>query len=263
MTVTDQSCVYEVRGRGDRYGKPVDDVLPMTFVYALEMSVEEMRTAPGIREAAEVAGTYLRVAIPALLIASYLRGLGYRAVAHMDGESELVLPPIAERAGLGQIGRHGLLVNKKYGSRIRLGAVTTDAELVQDGPVNFKLEKVCEVCRKCADLCPAGAIPGGSIIGDYAAQVRSIDHEACFSLWRKFGTDCGVCVSACPYSKVGLQGGDGYRADSAVGMADNPASAGLGGGEKSAGSSPGEQSAVKKGPKPGDPDFLKSYMFGK
>lgn len=231
-TLTDEKCAYSVRGRGERYGRQNNELLPYTLVYAMEMSVEEMRTAPGIREAAEVAGTYLRVAVPGLVIASYLRGLGYNAVCHMDGESELVLPPIAARAGLGQIGRHGLIVNKKYGSRIRIGAVTTDAQLLQDEPADFKLPKVCEVCRKCSELCPVGAIPKGSIIDDYATMVRSIDHETCFSAWKQFGTDCGVCVSACPYSKVG---------------------------GTAAGGTPGQ---AQKAPKPGDPDFLKAYMFG-
>jgi len=224
---TDERYAYSVRGRGQRHDRPVDDLLPHTFIYAFEMSVSEMRTAPGIREAAEVATTYLKVAVPGLAIAAFLRSLGYKAVCHMDGESELVLPPVAVRAGLGQIGRHGLLVNKTYGSRVRLGAVTTDAELVHDGPVDFKLPKVCEVCRKCAELCPVQAIPRGSIIDDYPKQIRSIDHEACFSAWKKFGTDCGVCVSACPYSKVG-------------------------GGDHS-----GET------PRPGEKDFLKAFMFRK
>lgn len=223
-TETDESCVYSVRGRDGRYNRRVDDVLPFTLVFAMEMSIDEMRTAPGIREAAEVAGTYLRVAVPGLVIASYLRGLGYNAVCHMDGESELVLPPIAERAGIGQIGRHGLIVHKKYGSRIRLGAVTTDAELQLDGPVDFKLPKVCEACRKCSELCPVDAIPSGPLLDDYAKQIRSIDHEACFSAWKQFGTDCGVCVAACPYSKVG---------------------------------------GIHKGStEPGKPDFLKAFMFG-
>jgi len=225
VTETDEECVYETRGRGVRYGLPVDDYLPRTLIFAFEMSVEEMRHAPGIREAAEVAGTYLKIAVPALVIASYLRGLGYSAVAHIDGESELVLPPLAERAGLGQIGRHGLLVNKKYGSRIRLAAVTTDAELEIDEPVDFNMPKICEACRKCSDLCPVEAIPKGSILENYAAEVRSIDHEACFSAWRKFGTDCGVCVAVCPYSKVG-HGGNGRAA------------------------------------KPGEENFLKSVLFG-
>ncbi len=235
VTRTDAACAYSVRGRGERYDREVDDLLPFTLVYALEMSVEEMRTAPGIREAAEVAGTYLRVAVPGLVITSYLRGLGYNAVCHMDGESELVLPPIAERAGIGQIGRHGLIVNKKYGSRIRLGAVTTDAELIPDEPVDFILPKVCEVCRKCAELCPVGAIPKGPILDDYANQVRSIDHETCFSAWKQFGTDCGVCVSACPYSKVGSNHGGGKET---------------------------QHKAQERSPKPGSPDFLKSFMFG-
>ncbi|RKX78985.1 MAG: hypothetical protein DRZ90_09340 [Spirochaetes bacterium] len=38
----------------------------------------------------------------------------------------MVLPPSAAAAGLGEIGRHGLLVTKNYGSRVRISAVTTN-----------------------------------------------------------------------------------------------------------------------------------------
>ncbi len=191
---------YSIRGRGSRYGEPVDTFLPQLFIFAIEMDEEEVRTAPGIREAAEVAHTYLKATTPALVIASYLRSLGYRAVAHIDGETEIVMPPAAEAAGLGRIGRNGLLLTKKEGCRVRLAAVTTDAPLLHDTPRPFPLELVCENCNKCAELCPAGAIPSGPIQHRWREAIRETDHEACFSVWKKMGTDCGVCISACPYS---------------------------------------------------------------
>ena len=113
---------------------------------------------------------------------------------HIDGESEIALPPAAVAAGLGEIGRHGLLVMKKFGSRVRLSAVTTDLPLPFDEPVLIEKEGLadfCVRCGKCSLECPANAIPVGH---------DSVDHEACFGAWKRFGTDCGICLAVCPFS---------------------------------------------------------------
>ncbi len=233
--IMEERFYYSVRGRGKRYGEPIDKMLPTAFVTAVLMDKDEIVTAPSIREAVEVANAYLRVAVPALALAASLRSLGYEALAHIDGESEVVLTPLARKAGFGKIGRHGLLVSKTYGSLLRISAVTTDAPLKHGsagGDESFPLEKACEVCRRCAEFCPSSAIPAASIIDNYEEEVRKTDHEACFKMWRKFGTDCGVCLAVCPYTK-GAASGKG-KAESGKG----PAS-----------------------PEPGAADFLKKYMF--
>ena len=123
---SDLELAYSVRGRGERHGLPVATLPAHTFVMTFEMDREETQTAPDPRQSVEVVKVYLKAAIAALSVAKWIRSLGWQAVAHIDGESELVLPPVAARAGLGEIGRHGLLVTKKYGSRVRLSAITTD-----------------------------------------------------------------------------------------------------------------------------------------
>jgi ferredoxin len=240
---TEERFYYSFRGRGDRYGEKVENLLPRAMVFAVQMDGREIATAPGIREAVEVAGSYLRVAVPALAAAAHLRSLGYEAVAHIDGESEVVLPPMAARAGFGKIGRHGLLVSKSYGSLLRIAALTTDAPLEPGNAGDaerFPLEKACEACRKCADFCPSGAIPAGSIIERYDEEIRNVDHEACFSMWKKFGTDCGVCLAVCPYT-----------------VAAPPVDRGT---QEPGSSAPG--SPETRPPEPGSPDFLKRFMFG-
>ncbi len=61
----------------------------------------------------------------------------------------------AELAGLGKIGMHSLLVNPKFGPRVRMSAFITDAPLTPDKPFEGEL---CDSCGECARACPAGAI---------------------------------------------------------------------------------------------------------
>jgi len=210
---TDPAWVYSVRGRGRHYGEVVGDSLPLTIVFAVEMDEDEINRAPAVEQSMEVVKGYLNVAVTGLALSHVIRGWGWNAVCHMDGMSELILPPAAEAAGLGSIGLAGILVTSGYGSRIRLGAVTTDMPLQPDPFSSFVVSKVCRTCGKCAKLCPSGCIPRFDSYKD--GERFSIDAESCYRTWREFGTDCGVCLAACPFShpkkKSGITEGDGRR----------------------------------------------------
>ncbi len=62
--------------------------------------------------------------------------------------------PIAEKAGLGWIGKHSNLLNKDAGSWFFLGEIYTDLPL----PVDTPAEKHCGTCRACINSCPTRAI---------------------------------------------------------------------------------------------------------
>jgi ferredoxin len=194
--------VYTHVGRGPGvYGERVDLDHSFALVFTVEMDRLLVRQAPRMPVLLESGRQYLRAAMIAIPIASYIRSLGYSARAHTDGNYRIVVPPVAVDAGLGEIGRIGLLMTPNLGPRVRLGAVTTDMPLIPDAPVSFGAIDFCQTCRKCAENCPAGAISYGERKNVRGVRKWQVHQEACYAYWRKIGTDCAMCVSVCPYSK--------------------------------------------------------------
>ncbi|MEL5938083.1 tRNA epoxyqueuosine(34) reductase QueG, partial [Tetragenococcus halophilus] len=69
---------------------------------------------------------------------------------------ELVDVAVAQRAGLGFIGRNGLLITEEYGSFVYLGEIITNIQFEPDEPKVFG----CGECRRCITHCPTGALLG-------------------------------------------------------------------------------------------------------
>ncbi len=193
--------MYSVVGRGAEYGKPVD----LSHKYAVALTVEmdklTLDSAPLGPAVMESAQQYVAAGTIAVQLATFIRMLGYPARAHIDGNYRVVCPLVARDAGLGELGRMGLLMTPRLGPRVRLSVVTTDLPLVSDRRSrDSTVTDFCERCKKCADVCPSGAIPSDSrkVIG--GVERWQIDSEACFTLWCQLGTDCARCVKVCPYS---------------------------------------------------------------
>ena len=91
------------------------------------MDREVLSTAPSALSGTATGATYSRDTIVLLAIAQYITNLGYQAIASMN-DSALAIP-LAIKAGLGEYGRHGLLITREYGPRVRLGKVFTDMPL--------------------------------------------------------------------------------------------------------------------------------------
>ena len=110
---------------------------------------------------------------------------------------------LAELAGLGAIGYHGLLITPNEGARLRINTIYTNIENlpVQNENEHLWVRDFCALCRKCIRGCPVQAIhtqprPRGD------GGMQCIDHDACRDYFdRNFG--CAICLARCPFSEVG------------------------------------------------------------
>jgi ferredoxin len=192
---------YSVRGRGDYYGKKVTSSYKYGIAFTVEMDKDFLATGPAGPTLMESAQQYLNSGTIAIQIAKFISNLGYEARAHIDGNYELIAPLVARDAGLGEIGRMGLLMTPMLGPRIRIAVVTTDIPLkITKRKPNYTVHDFCGICKKCADVCPSQAIPKTPLQIIDGVQRWKINHEKCFGYWCISGTDCGRCMSVCPYS---------------------------------------------------------------
>jgi reductive dehalogenase len=192
---------YSHEGRYDNYGKSVELNHKYAIAFTVEMDKFLLGTSPAGPTVMESAQQYLKSGSIAVQVAAFIRMLGYPARAHIDGNYQVLCPLIARDAGLGEIGRMGLLMTPKLGPRVRISVVTTDLPLVADKRnYNYTLIDFCEKCKKCAVNCPPKAIPFDDRKEFDGAKRWRINSESCYTYWCVAGTDCGRCMSVCPYS---------------------------------------------------------------
>ena len=193
--------VYSYKGRFDStYGEEIQLNHPNAIMFLVEMNFDNMQSAPKAPTIYESANQYYRAAEISKYLEKIIIKLGFEAKAHYDACYDVILPPLAVQAGLGEIGRNNILISDKFGSRVRIGAVTTNIPLDIDIPKSIGVECFCRICKKCATNCPSRALSFTN-----KTHIRGVDKwttnvENCYSLWRKYSTDCGICMAVCPFS---------------------------------------------------------------
>ena len=201
ITELEEYHLYTHKGRGDLYGKEINNKHKFAIALTIEMDDEMILTAPKGPVVMESTQQYLSSGTIALQIAHFIRKLGYSARAHIDGNYEVICPLVARDAGLGEIGRMGLLMTPKLGPRVRIAVITTEIPLTTDSKKDYSsVIDFCGICKKCADICPSRSISFDDreeIEGVLRWQINS---ESCFTYWCVAGTDCGRCMAVCPYS---------------------------------------------------------------
>ena len=186
--------------------------IPEGFQYAIVMGFEEeydlIKYFPTYISEVATAMGYSRMAIANNYLSAYIRMLGFKAIDCSINDVALSIP-LAMQAGLGDLGRNGLLITPQFGPRLRLSKVITDLPLVADAPMDFGVTEFCMVCKKCADMCPSQSISTGertakanSLSNNAGALKWPVNAETCRMYWARTSKSCTTCIACCPYNKV-------------------------------------------------------------
>ena len=170
------------------------------------MEYDIIKSMPSALASTAVGKGYSTEAAIVMHIAQYIRNLGYEAAGSMNDTSLTI--PQAIKAGLGEYGRHNMLITRDFGPRVRISKIFTDMPLYHDKPIKFGVTEFCEECRRCYEACPVDAITGGppTNSGHNKSNVDGVEKwttncEKCFGYWTALRTDCAICMRVCPYNK--------------------------------------------------------------
>ncbi len=116
----------------------------------------------------------------------------YYDEAKKEGRGTLSFRHAGYLAGLGFLGKNTLLVNKKYGNMITLGAVITNLELESDSIVDYNYCR--ESCLLCLKNCPSKALDGTTVNQKLCRENSEFINKKGDVFY-----SCGRCRTVCPY----------------------------------------------------------------
>ncbi len=195
---------YDLRGSKDRGAYKVPDHWEYVIAFGVPHQWEQVQSNPNMGSSFDA---YSRISIAARRLENFIKSLGYPARRHspMDGY-DLIAVPILVEAGLGEQGRHGIVITPESGSNFRVAFVTTSLPMDIDLPIDFGVKEFCNHCKICAEICPSESISfdennDGMAYRGY--KHWQINQTSCFNYWIQSmgGLGCRLCLIACPYSR--------------------------------------------------------------
>lgn len=163
------------------------------IILVMEMDKTAIDNAPSSQTQEMGVVTYDELGKATNLLTDYLRENGVAAQASHPAGGFVVYPALAQKAGLGWKGRHGLLITPEFGPRQRISAIFTSINNLPDNGSNSHswIANFCEKCGKCIKSCP-----GNAITEEFDANGRArtvISKEACHG--------CTICMKECSFNK--------------------------------------------------------------
>lgn len=176
---------------------------PWVILIGVTMDYESLNLAPASVDepeaGVEVARQYNRAARACRELTNFILQQGYYAKAYQGPlASALNMIPAALAAGMGELGKHGSIINDQYGSNFRLSAVTTDMPLLSDHAVDIGVEDFCMNCQVCTNACPPEAISNDKQMVR-GVEKWYVDFDKCIPYFGET-LGCAICIVRCPWA---------------------------------------------------------------
>lgn len=173
------------------------------IVLAVRQDYDSMKTAPSMDSFVEMMKQYGRVGDGAKHLANWIRDRGFFAEAKTGPATEDVLMiPAAIQSGMGELGKHGSMIHRRFGSSFRLSMVLTDLPLEPDAPDAFGADDFCQSCQVCANACPPDAIHREKQM--VRGEIKwYVDFDRCVPFFVD-NHGCAICLAVCPWSRPGI-----------------------------------------------------------
>lgn len=169
------------------------------IVISMEMDHDDMKTNPSDRASKEIFRTYMELGIIVNKLAKFLEEKGFRCQASPAMGGDVMTVPLAQDAGFGVVGKHGLIISPEFGPSIRLAAVFVEIENLPirklEDNEHLWIKDFCEICNHCVDKCPGKAIYRETKMLEDEFPLF-IDKEKCAP---EFSKNCSQCISTCPF----------------------------------------------------------------
>ena len=205
----DENWVYSHDIRGRKID--ISEDYQYAIVVLIPMDPYEIQKSPTFEASISTGLAYSQLAFIVACLTGFIRNLGFEALS-MGNDTALSIP-MAIDAGLGELGRNGLLITPEMGPCVRIGKIFTNMPLEVDHPVNFGVQEFCETCKLCATKCESGAIqsddhPSYKIAcpsNNHGIKRWAVDHYKCYSFWVENGSECSTCIAVCPFLKRAMR----------------------------------------------------------
>jgi epoxyqueuosine reductase len=204
VTIADIQRIEGWREAAKKMGVDIDDMDisddPLSLmpearaVIMLAMPYAPYENAPGEAAPDAYYVTANRAYARASELADWIKEQGYQATARCP----LPIKPLAERSGMGQYARSGLIAVEGFGTQTAIQAILTDAPLAAD---REPAPRLCVDCGACVRACPVDALPS---YGRVDARKCLRDKYSCLPVeeeYRHLITEllgCDKCRRCCP-----------------------------------------------------------------
>ncbi|KAF5070155.1 Epoxyqueuosine reductase [anaerobic digester metagenome] len=165
------------------------------IILVMEMDKKAIDNAPSSQTQEMGVVTYDELGKATNHLTDFLRENGVAAQASHPAGGFVVYPALAQKAGLGWKGRHGMLITPEFGPRQRISVIFTSINNLPDNGSNSHswVSSFCEKCGKCIKACPGNAITEES---DASSIKRTV-------ILKEFCHGCTICMKECSFNKRG------------------------------------------------------------